>query len=195
MNTAVRRKVPHRMTVDEFIAWAGDERWQPVDGEPQAMAPASATHGIIQVRLAFLLNRHLDSRRSPCVAVTEPAIAPRVRARSNLRVPDVAVTCAPVEACQIALPQPLLIVEILSPTNESETWENVWTYVSIPSVQEVLVLSSASIVADLLLRRADGTWPDEPTQLARDDTLHLDSIGLNCPLTELYIGTYLARSA
>ena len=183
------------MTVDEFVAWAGDGRWQLVDGEPRAMAPASATHGIIQARLAFLLNRHLDVRGNRCVAVTEPAIVPRVRSRSNMRVPDVAVTCTPVEAGQIALPEPLLIVEILSPTNESDTWENVWTYVSIPSVQEVLVLRSASIAADLLRRRTDGSWPDEPVQLGRDAALSLESVGLSCPLAELYVGTYLARAA
>jgi hypothetical protein len=67
--------------------------------------------------------------------------------------------------------------------------------VSIPSVQEVLVLRSASIAADLLRRRSDGTWPDEPAQIGRDDMLHLESIGRNCPLTELYIGTHFARSA
>ncbi len=81
MNTAIRRKAPHHMTVDEFIAWSGDGRWQLVDVEPRAMALASATHGIIQARLAFLLNQHLYARSSPCVAVTEPAIAPRVRAQ------------------------------------------------------------------------------------------------------------------
>ena len=155
MNTAVRRGAPHHMTADEFLVWAGDDRWELVDGEPRAMAPASAMHGIIQARLAFLLNQHLYAGASPCIAATEPAIVPRVRARSNMRVPDVAVTCSPVEAGQIALPEPLLIVEILSPTNEADTWENVWTYVSIPSVQEVLVLRSASIAADLL-RRSPG---------------------------------------
>jgi Uma2 family endonuclease len=194
MSTAVSRKVPHHMTVDEFIAWAGDGRWQLIDGEPRAMAPASATHGIIQARLAFLFNQHLYARGGGCVAVTEPAITPRVRARSNMRVPDVAVTCAQVEAGQIALPAPLLIVEILSPTNESDTWENVWTYASIPSVQEVMVLRSATISADLLRRRADGTWPDEPAEVGKDGTLHLECIGLSCALTELYIGTYLVRN-
>jgi Uma2 family endonuclease len=183
------------MTVDEFIAWAGDDRWQLVDGEPRAMAPASATHGIIQANVGFTFIRHLRDAGSPCRTVTEPAIVPRVRSRSNMRVPDVAVTCSDVNAGQIALPEPLLIVEILSPTNESDTWENVWTYVSIPSVQEVLVLRSVSIAADLLRRRPDGTWPDEPAQIGRDDMLHLESIGLNCPLTELYIGTHFARSA
>lgn len=123
--------------------------------------------------------------------MTEPAIVPLVRSRSNIRVPDVAVTCAPVDAGQIALPEPVLVAEILSPTNEADTWENVWTYGSIPSVQEVLVLRSASIAAELLRRRADGTWPEEPIQVGPDDTLQL--IGLTCPLADLYIGTYLAR--
>jgi hypothetical protein len=46
MSSAIRREAPHHMTVDEFIAWAGADRWELVDGEPRAMAPASATHGI-----------------------------------------------------------------------------------------------------------------------------------------------------
>jgi Uma2 family endonuclease len=195
MSTAIRRKAPHHMTVDEFVAWAGDGRWQLIDGEPRAMAPASATHGIIQANAAFLFNQHLRAGGSSCRAVTEPAIVPRVRARSNMRVPDVAVTCADVDAGQIALPEPLLIVEILSPTNESDTWENVWTYVSIPRVREVLVLRSASIAADLLRRNADGMWPEEPTQVGCNDMLQLESIGLSCPLTEFCVGTYLARQA
>jgi Uma2 family endonuclease len=195
MSTAMRRKAPHHMTVDEFIVWAGDGRWQLVDGEPRAMAPANATHGIIQATFAFLLNQHLYTRDSPCVVVIEPAIQPPVRSRSNMRVPDLAVTCSPVEAGQIALPDPLLILEILSPSNEADTWENVWTYVSIPSVQEVLVLRSATIAADLLRRRADGTWPEEPLQIGRDDTVHLACIGITLPLAEVYRRTYLARGA
>ena len=195
MSTATYREAPHHMTVDEFIVWADNGSWQLVDGEPRAMAPASATHGIIQTNVGYTLTRHLRELGSPCRAVTEPAIVPRVRSRSNMRVPDLAVTCAPVESGQIALPEPLLIVEILSPTNEAETWENVWTYVSIPSVQEILVLRSAGIAADLLRRQPDGTWPDEPLPLGRDDTVRLDSIGLSCALAEFYIGTHLARGA
>ena len=47
----------------------------------------------------------------------------------------------------------------------------------------------------LLRRRTDGTWPDEPLQIGRDDTLQLACIGLTCPLIDFYKGTYLARSA
>ena len=195
MNTAIRRNVPHHMTVDEFIAWVGDGRWQLVDGEPRAMAPANATHGIIQANVAYTLTPHLRDAGSPCRAVTEPAIVPRVRARSNMRVPEVAITCSQIDAGQLALPDPLLVVEILSPTNEQETWENVWTYVSIPSVQEIPVLRSASIAADVLRRRTDGTWPEEPIQIGQVATLRLECIDLTCRLGEFHIGTYLARSA
>ena len=93
MNTAVRRKTPHHITVDEFVAWAPDDRWELIDGSPRAMAPASATHGTIQARFATILNRRLDAQGRDCVVVTEPAIVPRLRSRSNMRVPDLAVTC------------------------------------------------------------------------------------------------------
>ena len=42
------RKIPAVMDLAEFLAWdaPGPDRWQLVDGEPQAMAPASRTHNI-----------------------------------------------------------------------------------------------------------------------------------------------------
>lgn len=183
------------MTVEAFLAWGRDGRWELVDGEPRAMAPPGPTHGIIQANVGYTLTRHLRDEGSTCLVVTQAAGVPRVRARSNMRVADVAVTCSPADAGQIALPDPVLIVEILSPTHERKTWENVWTYVSIPSVRDVLVLHSTSIAAELLRRTADGSWPEDPLALDRDALLRLESIGLICPLAESYTGTHLARAA
>jgi hypothetical protein len=39
-----------------------------VDGEPQAMAPASRTHGAIQAELCRLIANHLAERSSLCSA-------------------------------------------------------------------------------------------------------------------------------
>ena len=185
----------HRMTVDDFVDWPGDgtaKRYQLVDGEPRAMAPASATHGVIQATLASIIRNRLIESKSPCVAVTEPAVVPRLRANVNMRVPDIGVTCTPIERGQIELPDPVLLVEILSPGNESDTWENVWAYASIPSVQEILVVHSTRIGAALLRRQPDFAWPKEPDEIESDGTLRLESIGLACPLAELYAGTHLA---
>lgn len=81
-------KPPDRMTVTEFLAWdaPGETRWQLFDGEPGAMAPGSRTHGTLQLELGGLIRNHLVDARSPCTAITEPGIVPRVRASENFRV-------------------------------------------------------------------------------------------------------------
>src|SRR5579863_7719253 len=94
--TALQKLGPSRMTVAEFIAWPGDgtdTRYELVDGEPRAMAPASVTHGIIQANFARLLGNHLVG--TPCHLVIAPGIIPRVRAGFNFRIPDLAVNCIP----------------------------------------------------------------------------------------------------
>ena len=65
------------------------------------------------------------------------------------------------------------------------------TYTSIPSVQEILVLRTIKIGADLLRRGADGNWPREPEQVMQGE-LVLRSIGLNVPIGDVYEGTRLA---
>ena len=74
--------------------------------------------------------------------VTAPEIIPRVRANENFRIPDLAVTCTRYDTEEYDVSNPVLIVEILSPSNRSETWQNVWSFTTIPSVREILVLSS-----------------------------------------------------
>ena len=46
--------------------------------------------------------------------------------------------------------EPVLLVAILSPSNEAETRANIWAYTTIPSVQELLIVHSTRIEAELL---------------------------------------------
>jgi Uma2 family endonuclease len=191
MNTAL--KIPVRMTVAEFLAWdaPGNQLWQLVDGEPQAMAPASVTHGAIQAQLAYLIARHLEERASPCRVITAPGVIPRVQAEINFRIPDLAVTCANPAIEENSLTEPVLVIEILSPNNQAETWANVWTYTSIPSVREILVVETAAISMDLLRRNEDGFWPEKP-QVFEDGDLTLESIGFTFALAAAYRTTRYA---
>ncbi len=186
-------KIPVWMSVAEFMLWrpGGEQRWQLVDGEPQAMAPASARHGAIQNEVGALLRNHLLDRGAPCQVVTTPGIVPHVQASHNVRIPDLAVTCTPDEDDTGVLGAPVLVIEILSPSNRAETWANVWTYTTIPSVTEILVLHAAEIRADLLRRAADGSWPETPQAITEGD-LRLDRIGFHAPLRALYRTTRLA---
>ncbi len=186
-------KIPVRMTVAEFLVWdAGDGRlWQLVDGEPQAMAP-SRTHGALQNELGSLIRNHLAERSSLCSVLANPGVVPRVQAEHNVRIPDLAVICSEYESEEPVIADPVLIVEILSPSNEAETWANVWAYTTIPSVGEIVVLRTISTGADLLRRYADGSWPRTPEAIEAGE-LVLESIGFRAPLTALYRTTRLAR--
>ncbi len=176
-----------RMTVAEFVDWPGDgtgRKHQLIDGEPQAMAPASTTHGRIQATLTRLLGNHLVG--TGCRVVIEPGVAPRVRAEANMRVPDLAVTCAPDDPASYALIEPVVLIEILSPSNEAETRANLWAYTTIPSVREILLVRSTHIAAELIRREAEGNWPVNSQSIGEQDRLLLDSIGFGCPLAEVF---------
>ena len=186
--------VPYRMTVAEFLAWPGDDsglKFELVDGEPRAMDPASVTHGVIQANIGGLLRAHLTGTR--CKAVAAPGVVPRLRENMNMRVPDIAVNCVPDEAGQRALLDPVVIIEILSPSNERETRENVWAYPTIPSVREIVLVQSTSLTAEVLRRGPDGNWPGQPLIAGPNDEIVLESIDLRAPLREFYTDTYLTR--
>src|SRR5688572_10586746 len=130
MPNTLRKPLPS-MTVADFLAWPGDGtgcRFQLVDGEVRAMAPASAAQAVIQANLAYELRRHLVEQKLRCRVGTEPGVLTRVRADINVRVPDLGVTCAVISPGQQVWPDPLLLIEILSPGNSADTWENVWSY-------------------------------------------------------------------
>ncbi len=194
--TALPKLAPSRMTIEEFLDWPGDgsgNKFELVDGEPRAMAPASVSHGIIQATIARLLGVHLSGTR--CYVVVEPGIIPRVRSEANMRVPDLAVSCEIDDRGLRALTEPTLVVEILSPSNESETRENVWAYATIPTVREILLIRSTRIAAELLRRGADGSWPSNPLPIESDAALFLGSLDFSCPLPAIYENTHLARAA
>ncbi len=68
-----------------------------------------------------------------------------------------------------------------------------WTYATIPSVQEILVVNSVRIEAELLRRCCDGTWPEQPEVIQTGGHIELTSIGYTAPLAALYRTTSLAR--
>lgn len=192
MSTAL--KLPPRMTVAEFLEWEPDDRsgalWQLRDGEPEMMAPASDRHGSIQSELAYLITTHLRATGRPCRIVTAPGVVPAERSEDNCLVPDLGITCAPATGEHL-LREPLVLIEILSPTNVSRTRANVPAYRTIPTVAEIVVLHSTAIIAEITRRGPDGAWPVQPDIVGADGALRLDSIGFAAPLRAAYRTTSL----
>ena len=150
------------------------------------MAPSSPRHGSIAAQAARLIGNHLDQHPA-CRVVIEPGVQPRVRGGINVRIPDLGVTCSPIAPEDRLLRAPVLLIEILSPSNVDKTWANVWSYTTVPSVRDILVLHTAVMRGDLLVRQPDDTWPADPLVLRLGgDFVTLASIGLTTSLAGFY---------
>ena len=192
MANAHKKPLP-LMTVEEFLAWDGGGhvgKLELVDGVVRAMAPASATHSVIQGNLAFLIGAHLRQRASKCRVGTEAPIVPPLRNRANARAPDVAVSCAPPSDSK-TFDDPILIVEVMSPGNEAETWESIRALAPLRTLEEILVVESVKVEAQVFRRSAAGDWQGEPEVIGPGGTVRLTSIGLEMPMAEVYRGTHL----
>jgi Uma2 family endonuclease len=183
------------MTAGDFLAWPGDgtgRTFQLVDGEVRPVSPASTTHGAIQANLAYLLMARIIEIGSPLRVVTEAAIVPGLTAMTNVRVPDLAVTAAPDERGGQELLNPVLIIEILSPGNQDDTRDNIRAYATLASVQEMVVVHSTRVLAEVHRRDAGGVWLRDPEVVEADGRLRLASTSLDVALRAAYRGTYLA---
>jgi Uma2 family endonuclease len=178
-------QLPTLMTVAEFLNWPtpdGSDRWELVDGVPVAMAPASDRHGTIHAQAVYLLAGHLADARPDCRVIVEPGTKPDDH---NLRIPDLTVTCGPTDPAA-RFSTPVLIVEILSPSNWQKTMRNVDSYVSIDGLVEVLVLRSPRMLAEIFRRGASGAWDDIAVVTVGDELVELTSIGFAAPLAAFY---------
>jgi len=180
-----------RMTVAEFLRWEDgtDTRYELLSGSPVAMAPPAIAHGILALRLGARIDAALRSRPQ-CFGQSEAGIIKPDR-DDTCYIADIAVTCTPPERGQQLLRNPLLIVEILSPgTALYDRQIKVSDYRRIPSVEEILLIDSASIFAEVL-RREGNRWI---TEIVRGPhaTLSLASLGLTAAMFDLYEGIDLA---
>jgi Uma2 family endonuclease len=176
-----------RMTLDEFLHWddGTDTRYELIDGFPAAMAPPAEAHRILAMRLGSRIDAVLTGRR-PCNAQIEPGVVRPDRADSYY-VPDIAVTCQPNEPGRRAMVDPILIVEILSPSTErSDRRLKLPIYQSIESVREILLIDADSHHAELY-RRDNNHWGIELVR-GSEATLFLSSVELRISMSELYEG-------
>jgi Uma2 family endonuclease len=175
------------MTLEEFLCWddGTDTRYELIEGFPVAMAPPAEAHRILAVRLVSRIDAALAGRR-PCNAQIEPGMVRPDRADSYY-VPDIAVTCVPNEPGRQAMVDPILVVEILSPSTErTDRRLKLPVYQAMESVREIMLIDADSHHAELY-RRENNRWG---IQLVRgiEATLFLASVDIQISMSELYEG-------
>jgi Uma2 family endonuclease len=143
------------MTLAEFLKWddGTDRRYELLDGVPVMMAPALEAHGELAAALAMAIGSRV---KPPCRVIVEAGIPIGDRA-DTYYVADLAVTCAPREPARRMVVEPVLVVEVLSPsTGQVDRWRKVADYRTLSSVLEILVVFSDERRVELQRRTADG---------------------------------------
>jgi Uma2 family endonuclease len=175
------------MTLDEFLHWddGTDTRYELIGGFPVAMAPPMEAHGTLAARVAARLENGLASRR-PCRTAVEAGILHPDRG-DTFFVADVGVKCAPCEARRQYMQDPILLIEILSPTTErNDRRIKVPAYQRIASVQEILLIDSESRYAEL--RRRQGEQWLIQIIVGDGGIISLASAGIEISMSGLYEG-------
>ncbi|MEL7047362.1 MAG: Uma2 family endonuclease [Pseudomonadota bacterium] len=175
-----------RVSKAEFYAFASqtyDARYEYEDGYiVQQMPGATKRHHKIVMNII----RVLDKSLKPDLWVIYPEFG--VETSVTIRFPDVVV--GPVEEPDDsqATNTPAWIFEVLSPSSRSrDLLRKPKEYLSLSSLQAYVVASQEAPELAVWLRSADGTAPDEPTELVGlDERLVVPSLDVTLPLRDIY---------
>jgi Uma2 family endonuclease len=174
-----------RWTVDEFLSWddGTDRRYELVDGRIVGMAPPSEAHAAIVSNLTIRIGAQL---RPPCRTLNEFGVRLEGRDDTFYRC-DLAVTCAPADAGRRYVAEPILIVEVLSPSTQlHDRGRKLDDYRQLPSVKEVLLVASEQRRVQHW-RRDGPRWIVE--DLIGDADLHLAAVPDPIPFAAIYEGS------
>jgi Uma2 family endonuclease len=176
----------HKMTVDEFLAWAeGREgRWELWSGVPYAM-PAERT-GHVKAKAAVLLAllRAVQEAGVPCHVLTDGA-GVRI-SRHVMHGPDALVYCGPeLPDDALEVPSPVILVEVASPsTRRFDETSKRDGYFSLASVHHYLIVDPEGPPIVHLSRQPDGT-------VLRSE-VHAGALALSPPGIEVGVAELLA---
>ncbi|MGH6897041.1 MAG: Uma2 family endonuclease [Geminicoccaceae bacterium] len=171
-------------TLEEFLAFddGTDTSYQLFEGRIVAMNPPLRGHGGLVVRLAASISGQL---RPPCEAYAEAGIIP-VNRRHSWYKADLIVTCTPGNYKDQFIAEPVLVVEVLSPsTSATDFSRKLPDYQLIPSMRDILLVSSMERLIRHWRREGDG-WIERGHR--RSATVRLNGLPLAIAMSDLYDG-------
>jgi Uma2 family endonuclease len=185
-----------RLTPEQYLEMdrKAEYRSEYLDGEVSAMSPANLAHGHICVNISTSLNVQL--RNGPC-GVQPSDVRVLVNPTGLYTYPDVSVVCGEPELLEggnDTLRNPVLIVEVLSPSSEAyDRGLKFEHYRAIESLRQYLLVASNRVHMDLFTRQSGGEWL-LTSAAGADDQLVLASIGCTLQVSDVYNKVDLRRA-
>ena len=177
-------------TIDEYFALerASERRFEYREGEVVCMSGGTREHAAI----ARNILRHLANRIPKTCEAYGSDLALWAPAGLPYRYPDASVVCGGARFRTIhgvdALENPVLIVEVLSPTStDFDRGTKFEQYKSIPSFAEYLLVAQDRVHVARRIERDDGSW-NETVFESLSAVIHIDTVGIDLALSEIYEG-------
>src|ERR1700680_3317668 len=146
------------MSLDEFLAWEREqpERYEYAGGVATMMTGGSLDHSTIASNLWTALRDGL--RGSACRPFRGDT---KIIANNSIRYPDLSVTCTRVRGDEDTVLEPVLVVEVISPSTEREDrGRKKFDYFATPSIRQYAIVEQNDRLIDLYTRTQAG-WVDE----------------------------------
>ncbi len=172
------------MTVDEYLVWAEAQpgRHELVNGRVIAMAPERVRHAQTKGAVYVALTGAIRTAGKPCEAFPD-GMAIRIDPTTAFE-PDALVRCGPpLDGNMIEVPDPLIVVEVLSPgTRGYDTGAKLTGYFLVPSLRHYLIVDAERKVV-LHHRRSDAGSIE--TRIVGFGAIELDPPGLSVTVDAL----------
>lgn len=175
----------HRMTVDEYFAWAERHpgRFELIDGAVHPMSPETVGHAKAKAAVYLVLRTAIRRQKLPCHALPD-GMTIRIDEMTAYE-PDAVVYCGdelPAEA--VAVPNPVAVVEVLSrSTRRIDLSAKLAAYAAVPSIAHYLIIDPTQLVIIHHARRARDAFL---TRVVNDGTIILDPPGIEIAVAEIY---------
>ena len=176
---------PHPWTAEEFLAFEADEpeSYEFVDGIVRMMTGGSAAHSAIKTNVTNALNAAFGDGR--CRAYVDDL---KVVTATAVMYPDVVVACPPLAPDDDRVPDPTVVVEVLSPTTERHDRIAKWReYQRIGALQHFVLIEETERRVEVYSRTETG-WALTSIE-PPEDTVALQSIGAKLSLRAIYEGS------
>jgi Uma2 family endonuclease len=167
------------MTSGEFIVWAMEQpetcHYELVDGEVVAMAPEQAAHARTKARIWRQRDDAIEAAHLPYEALAD-GMAVEVD-EHTVYEPDALVRCGtPLPADAVKLTDPLIIVEVQSPSTSSrDVGVKLIDYFRLPSVRHYLIVRTTNRT---IIHHARGENGIILTRIIRGSPILLDPPGI-----------------
>jgi Uma2 family endonuclease len=178
--------MPQRLRRDEFHRWAEGQtgRYERINGEPVAMSPERIQHVRIKGRIWAALDRAITAARLDCEALAS-GVTIEVDDDTDYE-PDAVVNYGPpVPPDATAATNPVIVVEVLSPTTRAiDTSDKLADYFCIPSIQHCLIVSVRR--REIIHHQRDGEGI--ASRVVNLGSIRLDPPGIAIDVAEIYAG-------